>query len=315
MADSALSSIASLDGPSLDEVDLLALKGTATIAVCLPARDEETTVGEIVATIRNELVGRHGSVPGLVDELVVIDDHSTDRTAAAAAAAGALVLPVGDVLPAAGSGTGKGNALWKSVAATSSELIVWCDADLRRFNPRFITRLIAPLLTRPELGFVKGFYDRPRGNDPAGGGRTTALMARPLLSLLYPHLAEIHQPLGGEYAARRTILEQVPFVEGYGVEIALLIDIAERFGIDIIGEIHLGTRLHRHRPLHELSAQAMEVLQVVLHRAGVVTDADWSHVLVFPGHEPVEVEHRERPPLITVPDYRANHPAAVARHA
>lgn len=300
------------DAIALDRLDLVGAKGHHTVAVCLPARDEEETVGSIVDDIRAELVDASGRHPGLVDELVVMDDSSTDGTARIARDAGAEVVPVADVLPDAGRGTGKGNALWRSVAATTADIVVWCDADLREFDTRFITGLIGPLLLDDDLVLVKGFYERALGSDPSGGGRTTALMARPLLSLLFPELTVVRQPLGGEYAGRRSMLEQVRFVEGYGVETGLLIDIAALVGVARIGQVDLGHRVHRNRPLHQLSVQAMEILQVALNRAGAVTDRDWSRVLIRPDHEPVEVEMRERPALVDVPGYVATHPAAVA---
>ena len=289
----------------LDRLDLVALKGDTTIAVCLPARDEEATVGAIVAAISDDLVasgGRHG---GLVDELLVVDDRSADDTAAVAAAAGARVVAVGSILPEAGSGSGKGNVLWKSLAATTSELVVWCDADLRNFDSRFVSGLVAPLLLDPGIVMVKGFYDRILGDDPTGGGRTTELVARPLLSLLFPELADVRQPLGGEYAARRQVLEQVPFAQGYGVEMGLLIDVARLAGPDRIAEVDLGRRAHRNRPLQELSVQAMEILQTALRRAGAITEREGMSVLVRPDLPPAEIEVRERPPLVTVASYRA----------
>ena len=304
------------DGFALDGLDLVGHKDGTSVAVCLPARDEAETIAPIVEAIVSELVdgrGRHG---GLVDELVVMDDRSTDDTARLAAEAGATVIEVGAVLPEAGRGSGKGNVLWKSVAATTSDIVVWCDADLRHFDTVFVTGLAAPLLLAPDVMLVKGFYERPLGDQPGGGGRNTELMARPLLSLLFPELTVIRQPLGGEYAGRRSVLEQVPFVQGYGVETGLLIDVARLVGLDRIAQVDLGVRRHRNRPLHELSAQAMEILQTGLDRAGAVTERDWSHVLVRPDHEPVEVELRERPPLVEMAGYvsRAAQQTAMRAH-
>jgi len=293
------------DGFALDDLDLVGHKDGTSVAVCLPARNEAETIAPIVEAIVADLVsdgGRHG---GLVDELVVIDDRSTDQTARLAADAGATVIEVGSVVPQVGRGSGKGNALWKSVAATTADVVVWCDADLRQFDTVFVTGLVAPLLLNPEVVLVKGFYERTLGDQPGAGGRNTELMARPLLSLLFPELTVIRQPLGGEYAGRRSVLERVPFVQGYGVEIGLLIDVARLVGLDRIAQVDLGVRRHRNRPLHELSVQAMEILQTVLDRAGAVTEREWSHVLVRPDHEPVEVELRERPPLVEVPGYQA----------
>jgi glucosyl-3-phosphoglycerate synthase len=303
------------DGRAVDRMDLVGRKAGQTVAVCLPARDEESTIGGIVEAIRTDLVdgrGRHG---GLVDELVVMNDRSSDGTAARAEAAGAVVVDVAGVLPEAGRGSGKGNALWKSVAATTADIVVWCDADLRDFDTVFVTGLVAPLLLDTDVVFVKGYYERILGGEPGAGGRTTELMARPLLSLLFPELTVIRQPLGGEYAGRRSVLEQVPFVQGYGVEIGLLIDITRLVGIERVAQVDLGVRKHRNRTLGELSAQAMEILQTGLDRAGMVTERDWSHVLLRPEAEPLEVELRERPPLVSVNGYRQQAEANAALRA
>ena len=238
--------------------------------MCLPARDEEATVGHIVATVRRALV--EGA--GLVDEIVVLDDGSTDATAEAARWAGANVLAVEDILPELPAGSGKGNALWKSLFAAEGDLICWLDADVRNFGPHFVTRLLEPLLTDPAIAFVKGHYDRPLHGEPSGGGRVTELMARPLLCALFPQLARFVQPLSGEYAGRREVLDAVPFVEGWGVELGLVIDIAERFGIDSIAQADLGVREHRNRTLEELAPQAMAVLVTGLRRAGVPAARD-----------------------------------------
>jgi len=279
-----------------DAGKLVAAKGSRRVSVCLPARDEEATVGAIVELIRGQLVD---GVP-LVDEVLVLDDHSTDRTAVVAAAAGAVVVRAGDVLAEHGAGHGKGEALWKSLFASEGDIVAWCDADVTGFGPRFVTGILGPLLTRPDVAFVKGYYER-HGARGDRGGRVTELVARPLISLLFPQLASVVQPLSGEYAGRRDVLEQLPFVQGYGVDIGLLIDVAERFGADAIAQVDLGTRTHRNRSLDELSPQAMAVMQTVLCRAGFdVAPAP----LLRPGLEPVAVEVGERPPLVTVPSYR-----------
>jgi glucosyl-3-phosphoglycerate synthase len=282
-----------------DAAALAAAKGDRTLSVCLPARNEAGTVGDIVDTIRRELVER----VALVDEVLVVDDHSTDGTADAAIAAGARVVDAAAVLPGHGSGHGKGEVLWKSVHAAEGDLIVWCDADLREFGPRFVVGVAGPLITNPEIAFVKGFYTRP---DPhgLGGGRVTELVARPLLSLLMPHLAAVHQPLSGEYGGRRDVLEQVPFVEGYGVDIGLLIDVVALVGADAVVEVDLDVRLHRNRPLDELSPQAMAVAQTILRRArpDLLDDAA---ELVRPGRDPLLVDVCERPPLVELADYLA----------
>ena len=278
---------------------LLAQKGDHVVSVCIPARNEAATIGTIVSVIGEHLAGT--DVP-LVDQMLVIDDRSTDDTAAIARDEGAEVVEVADVLPGAGPGRGKGNVLWKSVAACQGDLIVWIDADLTSFTPRCVTGLLGPLLADPAIAMVKGYYHRPETGG-TGGGRTTELMARPLLATLFPHLTSVRQPLGGEYAARREILEQVPFSMGYGVETGLLIDIAEMVGLDRLAQVDLGVRVHRNRPLDELSVQAMEVLHTALRRADIAWLPEWSNVLERPDLDPVHAQVDERPPLATVREY------------
>jgi glucosyl-3-phosphoglycerate synthase len=278
-----------------DAAELAAGRGDATISVCLPARNEEATVGAIVERVRRDLM----EDVALVDEIVVLDDHSTDATAARARAAGAHVVAAGDVLAEFGEGHGKGEALWKSLFVARGEIVVWCDADVRDFSPAFVVGLVGPLLRYGDLAFVKGFYERPAAADGAGGGRVTELVARPTISLLFPELAAVVQPLAGEYAGRRSVLEQLPFVQGYGVDLGLLIDLVNRFGIEALAQTDLGVRVHRNRPLDELAPQAMQVLQTALRRAApdlIGPDAR----LARPGREPLVVEAGERPPLIEV---------------
>ena len=283
---------------------LLAAKRGRQIAVCLPARDEAGTIGETVATVQRELIN---NVP-LVDELVVIDDGSIDNTAEEAAAAGAEVIDAASVLPEYGTEHGKGQAMWRAVHVTHSELVVFLDADVKRFDPAFVLGLVGPLLTRDDVTAVKGFYDRPLHGRAGEGGRVTELMARPLISVFFPHLSGLHQPLAGEFAARRDVLEAVPFVGGYGVDLGLLIDISDRFGRNGLVQCDLGERVHRNRPLSELSLQSLAVLQVALQRAGLAEDDaaafDWTVQLLRPGLEPAPVTFTERPPLAEVPAHR-----------
>lgn len=285
-----------------DPAALAASKGPTTVSVCIPARNEEPTVGQIVERIRTELVDGLR----LVDEIVVVDDHSTDRTAVVAREAGAMVVDASTVLVDHGRGHGKGEALWKSLYASTGDIVIWCDADVRDFSTRFISGLLGPLLTDPTIGFVKGFYERPVDGQVRGGGRVTELVARPLLTMCFPQLSGIVQPLSGEYGGRRSILERIPFVTGYGVDIAMLIDIAAMFGGETIAQVDLGERIHRNRPLHELSPQAAQVMQAALRRTGHDLTPD-TFTLRPPDLDVIEIVYAERPPLVTLEQYRAAH--------
>jgi glucosyl-3-phosphoglycerate synthase len=281
---------------------LVRAKAGTVISVCLPARNEEATIGPIVASVRQHLVEE----ARLVDEVVVMDDGSTDATAEVARAEGAVVLAVDAILPDVAPGSGKGNALWLSLYACEGDIICWLDADVRNFGPHFVTRLVAPMLMDPAIGYVKGYYRRPLHGEAVGGGRVTELMARPLLSALFPHLSRFVQPLAGEYAGRRALLEAVPFVEGYGVEIGLLIDLVAAYGLDAMAQVDLDVREHRNRPLEELGPQAMAVLVTGLRRAGVPIDRRLAELIRFDDYREIErvaVEIRERPPMLTVPAY------------
>lgn len=243
-------------GDGYDAASLVAAKDGRRVTVCLPARDEEATVGAIVAIVRRRLVENHP----LVDEVLVVDDGSSDDTAAAAQAAGARVVDSG--------GEGKGDAMQAGLAAATGDLIVYCDADVTSFCAPYVVGLLGPLLSDDAVTFVKGFYERPYAGRPGEGGRVTELVAKPLLRTLLPALAGFRQPLAGECAGRREVLERVPFVRGYGVDIALLVDVAHRFGVDTMVQVDLGRRVHRNRPLAELGPQAEAVLRTVLARTG-----------------------------------------------
>jgi glucosyl-3-phosphoglycerate synthase len=280
-----------IDHRDLDLDALVASKGERTTSVCLPARNEASTVGEIVARI---------AAHPLVDEVVVVDDHSRDATADVAARAGAKVVRAADVLPEHGEGPGKGQALWKAVASSNGDIVAFCDADLRDFEPHFMTGLLGPFLLEADLGFLKAYYRRPTGDgSPRGGGRVTELVARPLLAMLFPELADVVQPLAGEFAARREVFEALPFVEGYGVDIGLLIDAARHCGIERLAQVDLGVRVHRNRPLHELGPMATIVLLTALHRAGH-PGLPMEVVLDRPDLRPADVRYAERPPLNSI---------------
>ncbi len=297
--------------PGPGAAELLARKGGHRVSVVLPALNEEATVGPIVAAVVTELVER---VP-LVDEVVVMDPGSTDATARVAAEAGAVVVAEADVLPGHGRHPGKGEALWKSLHVTEGDLVVFVDADLTDFHAGFVTGLLAPLLAEPEVSFVKGCYDRPLARtdgsvSPTGGGRVTELAARPLLDLLWPALAGVVQPLGGEYAGRRSLLERLPFSLGYAVELGLLLDALELVGLDGLAQADLGRRSHRHHDDATLGRMSAAILAAGLERAGLepagpalvqfVRDASGGFA-----PEVSPVARGQRPPMCTVPEYTA----------
>ncbi|QQQ77214.1 glucosyl-3-phosphoglycerate synthase [Saccharothrix sp. 6-C] len=277
--------------------ELLAHKADRTVSVVLPALDEEATVADVVAVVR-PLLGT------LVDELVVVDSGSTDDTAARAAAAGARVVHRTDVLPDLAPRPGKGEVLWRSLAATTGDLVVFLDSDLVDPDPEFVPALLGPLLTRADVHLVKGFYRRPLRLESTGGGRVTELAARPLLNALRPELAGVVQPLGGEYAGTREFLESVPFAPGYGVEIGLLLDAHTRYGLDGIAQVNLGVRKHRNRDLRQLGPMAAQIAVTALRRCGVpVASSTLTQFVPFDGEwlpSPVDVPAEDRPAMRSV---------------
>ena len=250
---------------------LLEHKAGTRVSVVLPALNEENTVGRIVEQVHWGLGAGAPENRRLVDELVVLDSGSTDRTALVAAAAGARVVHRDDVLPEIPAVRGKGEAMWRSLAATDGDIVVFVDADLQSFTQQYVTGLLGPLLTDPAVQLVKAVYERPlvEGSTvvSAGGGRVTELVARPLINLLWPALAGMVQPLAGEYAARRSLLETLPFPCGYGVEIALLVDTYEQHGLDALAQVDLGVRVHRHHDESRLGRMSAEILRTALERA------------------------------------------------
>jgi glucosyl-3-phosphoglycerate synthase len=309
-------SATSLAGIDPSALLLAKRRGGHLISVVLPARNEEATVGVLVA----DLVRRWVDDVPLIDELLVVDSDSTDGTAAAARAAGAEVVAAADVLSSAGSRPGKGEALWKGLAATSGDLVVFLDADLLGDVGHYVPGLLTPLLTDPRVDYVKGCYTRPLDlaghHRPAGGGRVTELTARPLLNALWPELAGFVQPLGGEYAGRRSVLEQVPFVSGYGVEVGLLVDLLHVCGLGGLAQVDLGVRRHSHQSDEALGRMAGQIVSTVLSRAergrpvrhrrapgGLLTQFTHEDGNFVPVSTPVAVD--ERPPLCAVPEYTA----------
>ena len=302
---------------------LLALKERrgVTISLALPTLNEEKTVGKIISTIKRRLVEQYS----LIDEMIVIDSNSQDRTAEIAESLGVPVFQHPEVLPQYGSYRGKGEGLWKSLQVTTGDIIVWIDSDITGIHPKFVYGLIGPLLVQPRIGFVKGFYRRPLrlGGEllTTGGGRVTELTARPLINLFYPQLSGVVQPLAGEMAGRRKILQSVPMFTGYGVETGLLIDILERFGLQSIAQVDLQERVHRNQTLLSLSKMAFAIVQVVMKRLGdsdrlqLLEDMNRSMKLIH--YSPTElflevqdIEEHERPPMVTLPEYEAH----IAKH-
>lgn len=265
-------------------------KAGLTASLCIPTLNEEGTIARVVDTLRSALIDAHP----LLDELVVIDSGSTDRTCQLAADAGATVIPAADILPHLPPLIGKGENLWKAVFQCTGDLIAFVDGDIANIHPRFVTGTLGPLIHHPEIGYVKGFYERPllarEGVDPRGGGRVTEILVRPLLDRFCPELASLHQPLAGEYAARRRLLETLPFPTGYGVETAHLIDVWRSHGIAAIAQTDLDERFHRNRSLADLGRMSDQILDAFLPR-----------FLGQPAHLP------ERPAMITLPEYQQRH--------
>ena len=292
------------DAPPVAE---LAARKPGPVSVVLPARDEVSTIAGVIRAVHPLLAG------GLIDQLLVLDDGSQDGTAALAASEGAEVVPAASVLPGYGSRPGKGDVLWKALHAATGELIVYLDADLTGVGPDWVTGLLWPLLAEPEVQLVKACYDRPLAlpDSPVtpGGGRVTELAARPLIGLLWPQLAGLIQPLAGEYAGRRSLLEMLPFDSGYAVELGLLIDTLAAAGLDSLAQADLGVRRHRHQNTDALGRMAASIVAAALERSGV--DLQGHELVQFVREDGVlrpvtsPVRGDARPPMITIPEYRA----------
>ncbi len=248
--------------------DLMAAKAGHSVSLVVPARNEAATVGDVVTRVREALV----DTVALLDEIVVIDSDSTDDTYDVATDAGAVVHRSAEIRPDLGSVPGKGEAMWKAQFVTTGDVLVFMDADLLDWDTHFVPGLLGPLLTRPEVALVKGFYERPMLSGDAAvpfeGGRVTELVARPLIRLLFPELGGLHQPLAGEWAVRRELFEQLSVPTGYAVELAALVDTLRARGVDAIAQVDLGTRAHRHQSLRDLSGMATQILAAALARVG-----------------------------------------------
>jgi len=289
-----------------------------SISLCIPTLNEEKTIGKEIVIFKSELMSRYP----LLDEIAVIDSGSSDKTREIAAEFGADVYLSSDILPEEGEKKGKGENLWKAIHQLKGDIIVYVDADIKNIHPRFAYGLIAPLVYRPEIKYVKAFYERPlafsQGVRPTGGGRVTEILVRPLFSLFYPELAGIVQPLSGEYAVRREVLQEISFPIGYGVETSHLIDVYRRWGMSAFGQTDLDQRVHRNQSTRALGRMAFGILQTFLSRteqAGMVQlQSELSkimrqHQTREERHEMEEVEIREeeRPPMSTIPAYRQKH--------
>ncbi|MDR0599191.1 MAG: glucosyl-3-phosphoglycerate synthase [Treponema sp.] len=295
---------------------LVALKKKKKLRISLafPTLNEEATIGKEILIARTELMDRYP----LLDEIAVIDSSSRDNTREVAERYGAKVFISKDILPKYGSYRGKGENLWKSLYVLQGDIIVWVDADISNISPKFVYGLLGPLLEDPRIGYVKAFYERPirsSGNiTPSGGGRVTEILVRPLFSLFFPALARFIQPLSGEYAGRRTLLERLPFSVGYGVELGHLIDILEIDGAEALAQVDLDMRIHRNQSTEALGKMAYGILQTFFARvekygkARLLAELGERHISL----ERNEAEHRvvkteisavERPPMVEIPEY------------
>jgi len=309
---------------NLQELVALKEQQNLTISLALPALNEEETVGQVISCIKTALMDE---VP-LLDEIVLMDSNSTDRTREIAAGLGIPVYIHQEVLPQYGARSGKGEALWKSLYVTHGDIIVWIDTDIVNIHPRFVYGIIGPLLRYPHLQFVKGFYRRPIRDgekiQATGGGRVTELTARPLINMFYPELSGVIQPLSGEYGGRRKALERLPFFSGYGVETGLLIDVFEHFGLSAIAQVDLQERIHHNQPLEALSRMSFLILQAFIRKLEqryhlpILEEVNKS--MKFIRYEEgryslqvQEVVERERPPMIEIPEYLEKHYHATPR--
>jgi glucosyl-3-phosphoglycerate synthase len=286
-----------------------------TVTVCLPTLNVAETVGEILRVFRTELVERFP----LIDQLCIIDSRSGDGTLDIAKSEGAEIFFDDEILPDMPHAVGKGEALWKSLFVMDGDIIAWVDSDIENIHPRFVYGLVGPLLENPETGYVKAFYERPIKQDgvsrPSGGGRVTELTVRPMLNLFYPELSGLIQPLSGEYAGRRDVLESVPFFTGYGVESGLLLDIMSRFGLDALAQVDVEVRVHNNQPIDALSKMSFGIMQALFKRLEddgkleLITGLRPVYNMVRHDDEgysldEVRVDVIERPPMDSIAEYR-----------
>jgi len=289
-------------------------KKNLKISLCLPTLNEEKTIGKEVIIFKSEMMERYP----LLDEIAVIDSGSTDKTLEVAKNYGADTYLASDILPHLEPKRGKGENLWKAIYQLKGDIIVYVDADISNIHPRFVYGLLAPLIYRDEVKYVKGFYDRPLalsgGIRSTGGGRVTEILVRPLFSLFFPDLTTIIQPLSGEYAVRREILEEIAFPIGYGVETSHLIDVYSKFGLEAFAQTDLDKRVHENKPTQDLGKMSFGILQTFIKRAkalGILEKADHTTILrQFQAKRDhyeqklIEIIEDERPPMIDMEEYR-----------
>jgi len=285
------------------------------ISLCIPTLNEEKTIGKEVIIFKSELMNRYP----LLDEIAVIDSGSTDKTLEIAASFGADTYLSSQILPEEGFKPGKGENLWKAIYQLKGDIIVYVDADIKNIHPRFVYGLVAPLIYNPTMHYVKAFYDRPlafsQGVRPSGGGRVTEILIRPLFAMFYPELTAIIQPLSGEYAVRRNVLQELPFPIGYGVETSHLLDVYHRWGMGAFGQTDLDKRVHRNQSTISLGKMSFGILQSFFNRMEMYGMIDrmpelqkvYKHFQAQDNHYEL-IEHtlkeEERPPMSSIPAYR-----------
>ena len=291
-------------------------KKNLTISLCLPTLNEEKTIAKEIVIMKSELMERHP----LLDEIVVVDSGSTDKTIEVARSFGADVYEAASILPELDQYKGKGENLWKALFITMGDIIIYLDADIKNIHHRFAYALLGPLLLSDNIKYAKAFYDRPIaiGKNkirPTGGGRVTELVVRPLFSLFFPELTQIIQPLSGEYAGYREIFEKIPFPIGYGVETSIILDIYNNWGLDVIGQVDLEKRVHRNQDTKALGRMAFMILKTFINRKvqlGVIDlkkstfDEMIQYDLVKEEYVPNihKLPAVERPPIIDIAEYR-----------
>ena len=287
-----------------------------SISLCLPTLNEEKTIAKEIVIMKSELMTRHP----LIDEIVVIDSGSTDKTRQIARSYDVPVYMADDILPHLEKFKGKGENLWKALYVTHGDIIVYIDADIKNIHHRFAYALLGPLLLSDHIRFTKAFYDRPIavGNNqwrPTGGGRVTELVTRPLFSMFMPDLTQFVQPLSGEYAGYRNIFEDIPFHIGYGVETGMLIDIYEKWGLDIMAQVDLDRRVHKNQDTKALGRMAFVIIETFLNRIQRSARIDvkqeiFNEMIQYRLNQGVikpetyVIQTHERPPMIQIPEYR-----------